>query len=222
LILLDQGRFVRIGMVEDAILNSRETTNVNKKMRAEKKNLRQDFIAKRLAIPAPRRMQTAEAIANHLLNLPEWSSANYIAGYWANEGEVPLHIVQMHVQIPKIWCLPIVQADKTLKFAPWRSGDPLVSNQYGIPEPDISPTSALDASGISIILLPLLAYTRSGARLGMGGGYYDRSLAFRNAQSAPPLLVGIAYSSQEADTLPGAEWDIKLDMLINEREVLRF
>ncbi len=208
-------------MVEDAILNCRETMNVNKKIRAEKRLLRQAFIAKRLAIPAPQRMQTAEAIANRLINLPEWGSANYIAGYWATQGEVPLHIVQMRVQIPKVWCLPIIQPDNTLKFAPWRSGDDLVSNQFGIPEPDISPTSTLDADALSIVLMPLLAYTRTGARLGMGGGYYDRSFAFHEGQTRP-LLVGIAYSDQEAENLPAEDWDVKLDMLISEREVLRF
>ncbi len=208
-------------MVEDAILNRRETMNVNKKIRAEKRRLRQAFIAKRLAIPAPQRMQTAEAIANKLINLPEWASANYIAGYWATQGEVPLHIVQMRIQTPKVWCLPIIQPDNTLKFAPWRSGDDLVSNQFGIPEPDISPTSTLDAEALSVVLMPLLAYTRTGARLGMGGGYYDRSFAFREGKTRP-LLVGIAYSDQEAENLPLEDWDIKLDMLISEREVLRF
>ena len=203
-------------------MNSSSATNSDKNIRAEKKHLRRQFMTRRLAISAAERMQTAEAIAQQLIKLPEWTPANYIAGYWATHGEVPLHIAQMRVQSPKVWCLPILQTDKTLKFAPWRSGDPLVSNQFGIPEPDISPSSALDATAISMILLPLLAYTRTGTRLGMGGGYYDRSLAFRAARASPPLLIGVAYSSQEADSLPNEEWDIKLDMLINEREVLRF
>lgn len=206
-------------------MNSSSATNSDKNIRAEKKHLRQQYKSKRSAISAAQRMQTAEAIAQQLIKVPEWIAADYIAGYWASHGEVPLHIVQMRVQSPKVWCLPMLQADKTLKFAPWRSGDPLVSNQYGIPEPDISSSSALDATQISIILLPLLAYSRTGTRLGMGGGYYDRSLEFRAAkavQASPPLLIGVAYSSQEADLLPTQEWDVKLDMLINEREVLRF
>ena len=206
-------------------MNSSSATNPDKIIRAEKKHLRRQFKIKRSAISAAQRMQTAEAIAQQLIKVPEWIAADYIAGYWASHGEVPLHIVQMRVQSPKVWCLPMLQADKTLKFAPWRSGDPLVSNQYGIPEPDISSSSALDATQISIILLPLLAYSRTGTRLGMGGGYYDRSLEFRAAkavQASPPLLIGVAYSSQEADCLPSEEWDVKLDMLINEREVLRF
>lgn len=207
-------------MVEDAILNPVSTSEKN--IRAEKKRLRLQYKTQRLAQPAAQRMQAAEAIANHLANLPEWNTANYIAGYWACGGELPLHVVQMRMQAPKIWCLPVVQSDNTLKFAPWRSGDDLVSNQFGIPEPDISPTSALDANSMSIVLLPVLAYTRNGQRLGMGGGYYDRSFAFRQSKVAPPLLIGVAYSCQEAESLPAEAWDIKLDMLINEHEVLRF
>ena len=203
-------------------MNSGSTINLDKKIAAEKRQLRLDFKTKRLAITAAQRMQTAEAVAQHLLQLPEWSSANYVAGYWATQGEVPLHVVQMRLQTPRVWCLPIIQADKTLKFAPWRSGDDLVSNQYGIPEPDVSPTSALDARDISIVLIPLLAYTLTGSRLGMGGGYYDRSFAFRHAQSTPPLLIGVAYSCQEANDIPAQNWDVKLDILINEQEVLRF
>ena len=203
-------------------MNLSSAKNSDKNIRAEKKRLRQQFKTKRTAISAAQRMQTADAIAQQLIKLPEWIPADYIAGYWASHGEVPLHIVQMRAQSPKVWCLPMLQTDKTLKFAPWRSGDPLVSNQYGIPEPDLLSSSALDATQISIILLPLLAYTRTGTRLGMGGGYYDRSLAFRTVHPSPPLLIGVAYSSQEADLLPTQEWDVKLDMLINEREVLRF
>jgi 5-formyltetrahydrofolate cyclo-ligase len=202
-------------------LNSDMRTSTNKLVRLEKKRLRDYYKAQRRNATAPQRMQAAESIAQQLLALSEWSSAQYVAGYWATQGELPLHIVQMRVQT-QIWCLPVVQANKALKFAPWRSGDPLVSNQYGIPEPDISPTSTLDATDISIILLPLLAYTRSGTRLGMGGGYYDRSFAFRHAQPAPPLLIGIAYANQEAPSLPNNDWDIKLDMLVNENELIRF
>lgn len=207
-------------MVEDAILNL--VSETEKAIRAEKKRLRQQYKTLRLAQAAAQRMQAAEAIANQLGEISEWNTANYIAGYWACGGEVPLHVVQVRIQAPKIWCLPVVQLDNSLKFAPWRSGDDLVSNQFGIPEPDIAPTSALDASSMSIVLLPLLAYTRNGQRLGMGGGFYDRSFAFRQSNTNPPLLVGVAYSCQEAESLPAEAWDIKLDMLINEREVLSF
>jgi 5-formyltetrahydrofolate cyclo-ligase len=188
---------------------------------AEKTRLRQLHKAQRLAISATQRMQTAEAVAQQLLQLPELLKANYVAAYWASFGELPLHILQMRLQAPQIWCLPIIAPDKTLGFAPWRIGDPLVSNQYGIPEPDLSPSSTLHANDMSIVLMPLLAYTRKGERLGMGGGYYDRSFANR-LRTTSPLLIGIAYSSQEVESLPTEDWDVKLDMLVNERELIHF
>jgi 5-formyltetrahydrofolate cyclo-ligase len=218
---LDQGRFARIGMVEDAFLNSNKHTSTHNLIRLEKKRLRDYYRALRICATPQQRMQAAESVSEQLLALPEWSSAHYVAGYWATQGELPLHSVQMRMQAPQIWCLPLVQANKTLKFSPWRSGDPLASNQYGIPEPDISPTSTLDANAISIILLPLLAYTRSGTRLGMGGGYYDRSFS-KHLRTSSTLLVGVAYANQEAPSLPYDDWDVKLDMLVNENELIRF
>jgi 5-formyltetrahydrofolate cyclo-ligase len=203
-------------------LNVDKHSSKNNSIRLEKKRLREHYKVQRLQATPQQRMQAADAVAQQLLALPEWPSAHYVAGYWATQGELPLHSVQMRMQAPQIWCLPLVQTDKTLKFSPWRAGDPLASNQYGIPEPDVLPTSTLDASDISIILMPLLAYTRSGARLGMGGGYYDRSFAIRHKQPAPPLLIGIAYSSQEAESLHTEAWDIKLDMLVNEKELIYF
>jgi 5-formyltetrahydrofolate cyclo-ligase len=203
-------------------LNADTHSSKNNSIRLEKKRLREHYKAQRLQATPQQRMQAAESVAQQLLALPEWSSARYVAGYWATQGELPLHSVQMRLQAPQIWCLPLVQADRTLKFSPWRAGDPLGSNEYGIPEPDVSPTSTLDAADMSIILMPLLAYTQSGARLGMGGGYYDRSFAFRHAQPAPPLLIGIGYANQEAPSLPNDDWDIKLDMLVNDNELIRF
>ena len=73
---------------------------------------------------------------------------------------------------------------------------------------------------MAVILLPLLGFTRSGQRLGMGGGYYDRSLAFRIEQAAPPLLIGVGYAFQELDCLPGEAWDVTLDAVVTEREFI--
>jgi 5-formyltetrahydrofolate cyclo-ligase len=194
-------------------------------MLLEKKQLREHYKTLRAAIPAAQRMKTAEALAQQLLHQTQLLNAKqpkYVAGYWASFGEVPLHVLQMRMPAENIWCLPVIQSDKTLKFAPWRPGDTLLSNQYGIPEPDLSPSSLISAENMDIVLMPLLAYTRSGARLGMGGGYYDRSFTFRRGNQHKPLLIGVAYSQQEAAQLPSEAWDVKLDMLVNEHEILQF
>ena len=73
---------------------------------------------------------------------------------------------------------------------------------------------------MSVILLPLLGFTRSGQRLGMGGGYYDRCLAFRQRLPAPPVLIGVGYGFQELPALGHAPWDVRLDAVVTEREFL--
>src|SRR3546814_12457466 len=85
-------------------------------------------------------------------------------------------------------CLPVLHEDR-LRFAPWRAGDALLSNRYGIPEPDIAPGALLAAEDMALVVAPLVAFDAQCHRLGMGAGWYDRSFAFRRARAAPPWLV---------------------------------
>lgn len=178
--------------------------------------LRQDLKAERLRIAPAVRMAAAEAVAVSILErLP--ASGGYLAGYWATGGELPLHVLQMRLPANWIWCLPVVLPEKKLGFAPWRGGDALGSNRYGIPEPMISADSCLNPEDLHAAIVPLLGFTRSGQRLGMGGGYYDRSFAFRQHAPAPPLLIGAAYATQEIDCFDAQGWDVNLDAIATER-----
>ena len=73
-----------------------------------------------------------------------------------------------------------------------------------------------------LVVLPLVGYDHDGCRLGMGGGWYDRSFAFRHDLPAPPWLVGVGFASQRLDALARAPWDVRLDALCNEHESLVF
>ncbi len=118
-----------------------------------------------------------------------------------------------------MWCLPCVQPDQSLRFAPWRPGDPLVANLFGIPEPELAMQSLLPAAEMALIVLPLLGYTRAGDRLGMGGGFYDRSLAFRQSAPAPPWLVGAGYAFQQLQSFDAQPWDVRLDAIATEQGI---
>ena len=146
-------------------------------------------------------------------------AAGYVAGYWAGDGEIGLHAFQLRLPHGLVYCLPVLHGE-TLRFAPWRAGDPLVTNRYGIPEPDIEPASALDAREMALVVAPLVGFDRHGQRLGMGGGWYDRSFAFRQAAPAPPLLVGAAFASQQVEALDVAPWDVALDAVCTESATL--
>lgn len=204
-------------MAEDAFSDEHDSMSANDD---GKRALRQRLRSQREALPAPSRMSAAEAIATAVHSLPLFAQAGYVAGYWAMRGELPLHVLQMRLAPGQVWCLPVAQADGTLAFAPWRAGDPLVSNRYGIPEPDVEPSSLLAPQELSVALVPLLGFRRDGTRLGMGGGYYDRSFAFRQRTPAPPALVGVAYAFQEVDALAADPWDVALDAVVTEREAI--
>ncbi|TNJ35575.1 5-formyltetrahydrofolate cyclo-ligase [Arenimonas terrae] len=176
--------------------------------------LRADLRARRAALKPGERLAAADAVARHLGGREELRQPGYVGGYWAVNGELPLHAVQLRLAPGQVWCLPVVQADGGLRFAPWRAGDPLVPNRFGIPEPDAAVTLA--PQELSLVLLPLLGFDRRGARLGMGGGYYDRAFAFRQQQPAPPHLVGVGYACQELPALPAEAWDVHLDGVATE------
>jgi 5-formyltetrahydrofolate cyclo-ligase len=175
----------------------------------------------RRSLSAAQRIAAADGLAQRLLALPMLAhtdppAAGYVAGYWAMDGEIGLHAFQLRLPKGWIYCLPMLHPDGTLRFAPWRPGDPLVTNRYGIPEPDISPDAALRADAMTLVLLPLVGFDAHCHRLGMGGGWYDRSFAFRNAQPAPPWLVGVGFAAQQTDAIAHEQWDIQMDAICCE------
>lgn len=165
----------------------------------------------RRAIPPASRIAAAEALAARLLpTLPDGP----IAGYWAIDGELPLHVLQLRLPPGSTWCLPVLwEPDQTLRFAPWRAGEALVSNRFGIPEPDVPAASLLLPADMAAVLMPLTGFDAAGRRLGMGGGWYDRSFAFRREATSPPLLVGIGFDQQQVDAVPVQPWDVVPDRI---------
>jgi 5-formyltetrahydrofolate cyclo-ligase len=182
-------------------------------------SLRGPLRERRAAIGAAQRIAAASAIAERLLQWSVVRDARHVAGYWAIGGELPLHVLMSRLPDSARYCLPVLQDDRTLRFAPWRVGDPVVPNRFGIPEP-AQPCDPLDPAALDAVLLPLVGFTRGGARLGMGGGWYDRSFAFRRGTAAPPLLIGVAFACQQIDALDVQDWDVPLDALVTERELL--
>lgn len=185
-------------------------------MTLSRDELRRDLRARRAALTPGLRLAAADAVARHLGEQPPLCEPGYVGGYWAVNGELPLHAVQLRLAPGQVWCLPLVQPDGGLRFAPWRAGDPMQPNRYGIPEPVMAPESTLAPGQLQWALLPLLGFDRSGGRLGMGGGYYDRAFAFRRQASAPPLLVGVGYGFQELGGIQAQEWDVPLDAIVTE------
>ena len=192
-------------------------------MTQDRATVRQQLRQRRRDLTAATRIAAAEALAGRILALPFLPRQGHVAGYWAMDGEIGLHVLQLRLPPGLVWCLPVL-AGEVLRFAPWRPGEPLVSNRYGIPEPDVEPSSGLEAQDLALAVMPLVGFDARCQRLGMGGGWYDRSFAFlkerRRGRAAPPWLVGAGFAVQRVPMLEPAEWDIVPDAICTEESTL--
>jgi 5-formyltetrahydrofolate cyclo-ligase len=93
-----------------------------------------------------------------------------------------------------------------------------VSNCFGIPEPAGASGRWLRGAELDVVLAPLVAFDRAGHRLGMGGGFYDRTFRFvvRRAEWRRPWIIGLAYDFQRVDALPVERWDVPLHAVVTE------
>lgn len=177
--------------------------------------LRRSLRDRRRALAPATRIAAAEALATRLLALPFAPQSGHVAGYWAMDGEIALHVWQLRLPPAVRYCLPVLGDDGLLGFAPWRPGEDLVANRFGIPEPVSTP---LPAAAMALIVAPLVGFDADGHRLGMGGGWYDRSLAFRRTATAPPWLAGAAFDAQRVEALAAEAWDVPLDAVCTETD----
>lgn len=149
--------------------------------------------------------------------LPFAPQAGSVAGYWALDGEIPLHLWQTAQPSAVAYCLPVLAQDGRLRFAPWSPGQPLTANRFGIPEPDVAPEQCLQANELDVVVVPLVAFDASCNRVGMGGGWYDRTFEFITREPVNrPTLVGAAYELQRVEQLMPKPWDVRLAAVCTE------
>ncbi len=103
-------------------------------------------------------------------------------------------------------------------FSKYTSHQQLLKNKFGILEP--TSNQVIRADELNVCFVPLVAFNRQGVRLGMGGGYYDRYFQHNKDNKNPTKLIGIAYDFQESDTITAESWDIPLDIIITNKEVI--
>jgi 5-formyltetrahydrofolate cyclo-ligase len=151
--------------------------------------------------------------------------SRHIAFFLANDGELDPHLLlQRAWQMGKICYLPVITRTNSLWFARYERGDPLVPNRFGIPEPAGAGIPLVSARALDLILTPLVAFDDRGQRLGMGSGFYDRTLSFLHHRRAwrKPRLLGIAHELQHLATLQPAPWDVALDGVATDENLYLF
>ena len=183
--------------------------------------LRQDKRQQRRNLDASLQAKHAEQLTRLFLQEDLFSQHQKIAAYLANDGEIdPVHIIKQAWDLGKQVYLPVLSAhENSLLFALYEEGMPMCRNQFGIDEPNSAPEHWLRAEHMDLILLPLVAFDELGNRMGMGGGFYDRSLACLQQQASTTRLIGLAHEIQKVEQLATQSWDIPLHAILTEDQL---
>ena len=185
-------------------------------------DLRWEMRTRRRALGDARRAWLSESAASCFSRHHLFRSARRIGVYLPNDGELdPTPLMTLAWAMGKQVYLPVLSHLRRdhLLFAPYAPGDALRENRFGIPEPVVSLRQMIDLKSLDLVLTPLVAFDERGNRLGMGGGFYDRSFAFlrRRRHWLKPHLVGLAYDFQRVETLQQQHWDVPLRGVVTEK-----
>ena len=196
-----------------------------------KTKLRQHFRQLRQQLNPQQQQKAAVEFSNQIVSSALLEKKTF-ACYLAQDNEL-----DMMPLIEKLWehnktvTVPVITHGydhNILAFRIYAPDTALVSNQYHILEPLDS--KIIELADIDVVFIPLVAFDKYGVRLGMGGGFYDRTLAgikHNNAESQP-LLMGVGHACQESDKLPVDSWDVKMhgvmtdNGLVSEHELPSF
>lgn len=165
------------------------------------------------------RSRYSHAACKRLSRLATTSRARSIGLYWPLASEIDPRPLMSLIPTNARICLPRVM-NQTLLFIEYSPSSPLRRSTLGMLEPcsgRACPVSCLD-----LLVMPLAGFDRHGHRIGMGGGFYDRTLAaLRHCAYRRPALVGLAFECQRLDAIEPELWDIALDAIVTERTVYR-
>jgi 5-formyltetrahydrofolate cyclo-ligase len=193
----------------------------------DKNDLRQKLRARRRTLSAEELKLAAYRLAANVTSSRLFIASRRIACYLPNDGEIDTrHILAQIRRRRKVCYLPVLShlSHDRLWFARMDADTELAPNRFGILEPVVPTRDLVRAQEIDLILMPLVGFDDQGHRLGMGGGYYDRSLEFLRHRSCwrKPHLLGIAYDFQRVNGLTADPWDIPLDGVITDQAVYFF
>jgi 5-formyltetrahydrofolate cyclo-ligase len=189
----------------------------------DKAALRRQLRARRKAIPAPLRHAACSAVVGFALRHHLLAKGRRIGIYMPANSEIDvLPLLDRALTMQARCFLPIVprRGSRRMWFSQMGKRPAWVLNRYGIPEYRHPLAKRVRVQRLDLLFMPLLGFDSRGFRLGMGGGYYDASLAYlkRFRRWRRPWVVGVAFALQEVEGIPNDPWDIPLDAVLTEQE----
>ncbi len=191
-----------------------------------KTDLRRRLRAQRAALSPAQQTHAARALDVRVSETRLFNVCRRIACYLPADGEIdPARVMERIWGLNKVCYLPVlsrIEHDR-LWFAPVKPGARLRPNRYGILEPVTFARNLVRAQKLDLILLPLVGFDAHGHRLGMGKGFYDRSLEFLNHRQhwRKPHILGLAHDFQRVDRLPADPWDVPLQGVVTDKAFYR-
>jgi 5-formyltetrahydrofolate cyclo-ligase len=177
----------------------------------------------RRALNRAEQRQAAQGLYRQLAQNPLFRRARHISLYLPMDGEIDPRLLLREAQRRgKATYLPVLSAWPRTKmvFQRIRPGEKFRPNRFRIPEPLISARRQRKIWALDLILMPLVGFDDQGGRLGMGGGFYDRSLAYQARRKAwhKPVLLGLAHECQKVGKLAVASWDVPLQGTVSDKD----
>ena len=184
--------------------------------------LRRQLRQARRQLSPTRQRLAARELYRQLAQHPVFRRARHIAFYLPNDGEIDPRPLMLEAQRRgKATYLPVLNAwpRTRMVFQRLMPNERLVPNRFGIAEPAFRPNRQRRIWTLDLVLMPLVGFDEDGGRLGMGGGFYDRSLAYRGRRKNghKPTLLGLAHECQKVDRLPLEPWDVSLQATVTDQ-----
>ena len=184
----------------------------------QKQQIRREMRKRRRSLSGSAQKKASYALLRKFLKLPQYKTARNIGIYLTNDGEInPEQLIRKAWADNRNIYLPVLHPFRPghLWFIEYRPDSRMKINKYGITEPDPKYNKRIPAWQLDITAFPLVAFDQHGNRLGMGGGYYDRTFAFCSQHRMPrPAMFGLAHRCQEVQELPTEPWDISLTSIL--------
>ena len=182
-----------------------------------KSRLRKVIRSKRAGIEFSQRKRWDGTINQHIVEYSRQASPAMVAAYMSFDGEPDLMPALAMLENSGVrLALPVVQNARgtaVITFRRWSISGEMRQNRYGIHEP--VGTKDIVVPDIDLVLVPLVGWDKTGGRLGMGAGFYDR-LFQPHSHLARPVRIGIAYELQNVESIPCDPWDIGLHGVLTE------
>ena len=182
-----------------------------------KRVLRQELRQSRRRLSPSAQAHAGRALCERLLRSKRYQQARHIACYFPADGEGEIDtrpLMQASLAAGKQLYLPVITR-KRMQFHPYRRCTRLYKSRYGLLQPRPG-TQCVTSAALDLVIVPLVGFDHRGARLGMGGGYYDRFFQHTLKRACKPFLLGVAHSLQELDRVPIERWDRALHAIATE------